>query len=130
MMNYELEGGMRENVVLEKSKRFALRIVKLYIYLRDEKREVILSKQLLRSGTSIGANIREAQRAQSEADFHAKLFISLKEADESAYWLELLHESDILTKEQFESIYDDCNELIKLLVSITHKKFTHNKCNS
>ena len=129
-MNYELEGGMRENVVLEKSKRFALRIVKLYTYLKAEKREVILSKQLLRSGTSIGANIREAQRAQSEADFHAKLFISLKEADESAYWLELLHESDILTKEQFESIYDDCNELIKLLVSITHKKFTHNKCNS
>lgn len=121
---------MRENVVLEKSKSFALRIVKLYTYLRDEKREVILSKQLLRSGTSIGANIREAQRAQSEADFHAKLFISLKEADESAYWLELRHESDILTKEQFESIYDDCNELIKLLVSITHKKFTHNKCNS
>ena len=121
---------MKKNVILEKSKQFALRIIKLYIYLRDEKREVILSKQLLRSGTSIGANIREAQRAQSDADFHAKLFISLKEADESAYWLELLHESAILTKEQFESMYDDCNELIKLLVSITHKKFTRNKCNS
>ena len=121
---------MKKNVILEKSKQFALRIIKLYIYLRDEKREVILSKQLLRSGTSIGANIRDAQRAQSDADFHANLFISLKEADESAYWLELLHESAILTKEQFESMYDDCNELIKLLVSITRKKFTHNKCNS
>ena len=121
---------MRENVLLEKSKKFALRIIKVYTYLKEEKHEVVLSKQLLRSGTSIGANIREAQRAQSDADFYAKLFISLKEADESGYWLELLHESDILTKEQFESIYDDCNELIKLLVSITHKKFSYKKINS
>ncbi len=120
---------MGENILLEKSKKFALRVVKLYTYLKEERRETILSKQLLRSGTSIGANIREAQRAQSDADFYAKLFISLKEADESAYWLELLHESNILTEEQFESIYTDCNELIKLLVSITHKKFINRKTN-
>lgn len=117
---------MSENVLLTKSKTFALRIIKLYTYLKNEKREVVLSNQLLRSGTSIGANIRESQRAQSEADFYAKLFISLKEADESAYWLELLHESDMLTQAQFESLYADCNELIKLLVAITHKKFSYN----
>ena len=116
---------MKENALLVKSKGFALRIIRLYTYLNEEKNETVLSKQLLRSGTSIGANIREAQRAQSEPDFYAKLFISLKEADESAYWLELLHESKILTQEQFDSIYSDCTELIKLLVSITHKKFTH-----
>ncbi len=93
----------------------------MYTYLKEERHETILSKQLLRSGTSIGANIREARCAQSEADFYAKLFISLKEANERAYWLELLYESDILIKGQFESIYDDCQELIKLLVAITHE---------
>ena len=80
---------MKENALLVKSKGFALRIIRLYTYLKEEKQETVLSKQVLRSGTSIGANIREAQRAQSEADFYAKLFVSLKEADESAYWLEL-----------------------------------------
>ena len=121
---------MKENILLVKSKGFALRIIRLYTYLNEEKNETVLSKQLLRSGTSIGANIREAQRAQSEADFYAKLFISLKEADESAYWLELLHESKILTQEQFDSIYSDCTELIKLLVSITHKKFANSPINN
>jgi four helix bundle protein len=96
-----------------------LRIVKLYKYLCDEKREFVLSKQFLRSGTSVGANIREAQRGQSKPDFYAKMNISLKEADESTYWLELLHESGYLTDEQFISIIEDCNEVIALLVSIT-----------
>lgn len=85
----------------------------------DVKREFILSKQLLRSGTSIGANIREAKRGQTKPDFYAKLNISLKEADETAYWLELLHESKYIDDTQFDSIYADCNELIALLVSIT-----------
>lgn len=107
-----------ENAILIKSKAFAIRIVKLYQYLSDEKKEFVLSKQLLRSGTSIGANCREAARAQSKADFVAKLNISLKEADETAYWLELLNETDYLTKAQYESIYADCEELIKILVSI------------
>ena len=107
------------NVIVEKSKRFALRIIKLYVYLKSEKQEFILSKQLLRSGTSIGANIREATRAESKSDFYHKLNISLKEAEETAYWLELLNESDFITEPQFKSVYQDCNEIISLLVSIT-----------
>lgn len=110
------------NIVLDKSKAFALRIIKLYKYLCDEKREYVLSKQLLRSGTSVGANVREAQRGQSKPDFYSKLNISLKEADESAYWLELLHESGYLNEEQFYSLIEDCNEIIALLVSITKKQ--------
>lgn len=106
------------NVVLEKSKAFAIRAVKLYRYLCDEKREYVLSKQLLRSGTSIGANCREASRAQSTADFVAKLSIALKEAEETAYWLELLNETNYLDDRQFQSINTDSEELIKLLVSI------------
>ena len=107
-----------DNAILEKSKAFAIRIIKLYRYLNEEKREYVLSKQLLRSGTSIGANCREASRAQSKADFLSKLQIALKEADESAYWLELLQETDYLDQAQFQSIYSDANELIKILVSI------------
>lgn len=110
---------MKENIIADKSKQFALRIIKLYRYLCEEKKEYILSKQLLRSGTSIGANIREALRGQSKADFYSKLNISLKEASETEYWLELLHESDYLDDKPFSSIYADCQELIKLLVSIT-----------
>ena len=110
---------MKENPVAEKSKAFALRIIALYKYLCDEKHEFVMSKQILRSGTSIGANIREGQRGQSKADFYAKLNISLKEADETAYWLELLHESNYMTEAEFNSIYADNEELIKLLVSIT-----------
>lgn len=106
------------NPIQEKSKAFAVRIIKLCQYLHNEKKEYVLSKQLLRSGTSIGANCREASRAQSRADFIAKLSIALKEADETAYWLELLHETDYLTDNAYSSIYADANELIKLLVSI------------
>ena len=110
---------MNENAVKEKSKAFALRIIRLYKYLCDEKQEFVLSKQVLRSGTSVGANIREAQRAQSKPDFYSKMNIALKEADETAYWLELLHESGYLEASSFESIYADCEEIIKLLTAIT-----------
>lgn len=108
-----------DNIVLDKSKAFALRIIRLYRYLCTEHHEFVLSKQILRSGTSIGANAREAVRAQSRPDFYSKLNISLKEADETAYWLELLHESGYIKETAFQSIYQDCEELIRLLVSIT-----------
>ncbi len=106
------------NPVLEKSKAFAIRIIRLYQYLTTEKKEYILSKQILRSGTSIGANIRESVRAQSTADFQAKMQISLKEADETEYWLELLKETDYITGKAAESLLADCEELIKLVVAI------------
>ena len=108
---------MKENALLDKSKKFALRIIKLYKYLNENKREHILSKQLLRSGTSIGANLKEAAFAQSRADFQAKLFIAQKECAETEYWLELLHESDYINKSEFDSIYEDCQELMRLLVA-------------
>ena len=115
-----------DNAILNKSKAFAIRIIRLYQYLKDDKKEFVLSNQLLRSGTSIGANCREAYRAQSPADFTAKLGIALKEAEESAYWLELLAETNYLTKDQFGSIYADNEELIKLLVSIIKTTKLHN----
>ena len=110
---------MADNAILDKSKAFAVRAVRLYQYLCNEKHEYVLSKQMLRSGTSIGANVREAVRGQSKPDFYAKLNIALKEADETEYWLELLNETDYLTPQQFQSIYEDCEELVRLLVSIT-----------
>ena len=106
------------NVIVSKSMDFAVRIVNLYKYLTKEKSEYILSKQLLRSGTSIGANVNEAVRAQSVADFTAKMHISLKEAGETEYWLKLLEKTDYLSKVQADSILKDCEELIKILVSI------------
>ena len=108
-----------DNVIVIKSKAFALRVIALHRYLCDEKKEYILSKQLLKSGTSIGANVKEAIRGQSKADFYAKMNIALKEASETEYWLELLHESNYLTELEFSSIYADCQELIKLLMAIT-----------
>ncbi len=110
---------MKENAITKKSKEFALRIIRLYKYLCSEKNEYVLSKQVLRSGTSIGANVREAQRGQSKPDFYSKLNIALKEADETAYWLELLKESEYIDDSSFDSIYADCEEIIKLLTSIT-----------
>lgn len=107
-----------DNIILIKSKAFALRIIRLYKYLCEEKKEFIMSKQILRSGTSIGANAKEASLAQSKADFLAKLFISFKESGETEYWLELLYESDLIEKESFDSIYADNKELLKLLTSI------------
>lgn len=109
---------MRDNILLKKSKALALRIIRMYKFLCDEKKEFVLSKQVLRSGTSIGANAREANRSQSSKEFIAKLNISLKEADETLYWLELLHESDYIDDDAFNSIYTDTEEIVKLLVSI------------
>ena len=110
---------MKYNPVKEKSKAFALRIIKFYRYLCEEKHEFVLSKQVLRSGTSVGANVREAQRGQSKPDFYSKMSIALKEADETAFWLELLYEGGFIDKSAYESIYADCDEIIKLLASIT-----------
>ncbi len=110
---------MKENIILDKSKAFALRIIRLYQYLCETKKEYVLSKQVLRSGTSIGANAKEAAHAQSKADFYAKMYIAYKEANETEYWLELLAESGYIEKEAFDSIYADCKELIKILASIT-----------
>ena len=108
-----------ENVSKVKSKRFALRIIRLYRYLCDQKREYILSRQILRSGTSIGANLAEAECAISRKDFLSKVYIALKECSETRYWLELLYESGYIDKAAFESIYKDCLELIRILSSIT-----------
>ena len=106
------------NVVEEKSFQFAIRIVRLYQYLRSKKKEFVLSKQLLRSGTSIGANVAEAQQAQSRADFLSKINIALKEAAETEYWLRLLRATDYMVEKEFRSIYDDCEQVKKLLVAI------------
>lgn len=108
----------QENIIKTKSFLFAIRIVKLYQHLNQEKKEFILSKQLVRSGTSIGANVREAEQAESTADFIHKLSISLKEANESEYWLELLNETGYFKQDEFVSIYNDLIELKKLLISI------------
>ena len=110
--------GMKDNVVRDKSKAFAIRVVKLYQYLCDERKEYVLSKQMLRSGTSVGANVKEAIRGQSKADFSAKMNIALKEISETEYWLELLYETDYLNETQFNSIFADCQELLKILYSI------------
>ena len=102
----------------QKSFQFAIRIVNLYKYLRKEKKEFVLSKQLLRSGTSIGANVAESQQGQSRADFISKLSIALKEAAETNYWLRLLHATDFLDDAEFRSVHNDCRELEKILTSI------------
>ena len=109
---------MKENVVKNKSFQFAFRIVKLYQFLVNEKKEYVLSKQLLRSGTSIGANIEDADSGQTKKDFIAKLSISLKEAKETHYWLRLIFECDYLEQKMYKSFIDDCEELIMLLTSI------------
>ena len=106
------------NVVKDKSFEFSVRIVNLYKHLTTTKQEYVMSKQLLRSGTSIGANICEAEQAQSSLDFISKLSISLKEACESDYWLRLLHRTGFLNDSEYSSIVTDCRELTKLLTSI------------
>lgn len=108
----------KDNILKEKSFAFALRIIKCYQYLQTEKHEYVLSKQLLRCGTSIGANVREAEQAQSKADFIHKLSIALKEANETEYWLELLYQSNYLEQKLFESLQLDCKELLKLSISV------------
>ena len=109
---------MNQNVVVAKSFDFAVRIVNLCKHLTNKKKEYTLSKQLLRSGTSIGANVSEAQRGQSKADFTAKMCIALKEANETDYWLKLLYHTDYLTEVQHQSIQKDMQELLGLLTSI------------
>ena len=116
---------MSKGAILTKSKDFAVRIIKLTRYLQEDKHEYVLSKQILRSGTSIGANARESNNAQSRADFLSKLSIALKEADETQYWLELLEESDIISKSQFESLNDNLTEIIAMLTASI--KTTKNK---
>jgi four helix bundle protein len=109
---------MKENVVKAKSFEFALRVVKLCEFLVGNKKEYVLSKQLLRSGTAIGALIREAEHAQSKADFIHKLSISLKEANETEYWLELLYKSGYLNESEYNSIISSSREILRLLTSI------------
>ena len=106
------------NVIETKTFRFAIRIVNLYKYLTADKKEYILSKQLLRSGTSIGANVSEAQKAQSKPDFYAKMSIALKEANETFYWLRLLKETGYLSNNQFDDIVADADEIISILTAI------------
>ena len=109
---------MKNNVVKDKSFAFAVRCVRLYQYLCKEKKEFVLSKQLLRSGTSIGALIREAEQAESRANFIHRLAIALKEANETDYWIDLLKETDYLDDKAYNSIKTDIIELLKLLTSI------------
>jgi four helix bundle protein len=110
--------NMRENIVKEKSFAFAVRIVNLRRHLIDSKKETVLSKQILRSGTSVGAMIREAEHAETKNDFKHKMAIAQKEINETIYWLELLHATDYISSEQFNSINNDAIELIKLITSI------------
>lgn len=107
----------KENILLKKSEAFAIRIIKLYQYLLAEKHETVISKQIYRSGTSIGANVAESEQSQSCHDFIHKLSISLKEANETRYWLNILHNSNYINDNGFHSMIDDVEELIKILVS-------------
>lgn len=109
---------MNDNVIMDKSYAFALRIIKLYKYLIAEKKEYVLSKQILRSGTSIGALVKEAEHAQSKADFLNKINVALKEANETEYWLMLLKDSKYIEEKSFDSIHEENVEIIKLLASI------------
>jgi len=119
---------MAESIVRKKSFDFAVRIVKLYRFLCDEKKEFVLSKQLLRSGTSIGANIEEALHGQSKRDYLSKMNIALKEANETLYWIRLFHATELLDDKQKESVFTDCNEIVSILVAIveTTKKNLEN----
>lgn len=106
------------NVIQEKSRAFAISIINCYRFLNEEQHEYVMSKQLLRCGTSIGANTRESRNAQSRNDFLNKLNIALKEADETDYWLDLLHTTDYLDDNMYDSLENDCSEIIKILTSI------------
>jgi four helix bundle protein len=110
---------MNKKTSLEKSYTFALRIIKLYKHLKDKKQEFVLSKQILRSGTSIGANLSESKYAISKNDFLSKVYIALKECAETEYWLNLLKDSDYITQKQFDSIIKDCEEIGKMLSATT-----------
>ena len=109
---------MDENIIENKSFQFAVRIVNLYKHLISDKKEYVMSKQLLRCGTSIGANVAEAERGQTKADFYSKLSIALKESHETYYWLRLLKTTEYLTEKEFVSIEKDIKEIIALLMAI------------
>ena len=115
----ENEFTSRENIVEQKSEKFAIKIVKLYKHLCKQHKEYDLFKQILRSGTSVGANIAESEYAISDKDFLNKMHISLKECKETKFWINLLYKTDYLSEKQFLWIYDDCIELIKILTAIT-----------
>lgn len=108
----------KENLIMDKSFAFAIRIIKLYKILCEERKEFVLSKQMMRSGTSIGALIRESEHAQSKADFINKLSIALKEANETEYWLMLLMKTDYISTDEYDSVIEDCREVLRLLISI------------
>ncbi len=116
-----------DNIIAIKSYKFAVRCVNLYKFLCEEKHDYVIGKQLLRSGTSIGANIKEAIRGISKAEFRAKMSISLKEASESEFWIELLRDTEYITKEEAESLLNDCGELLRLLMSIVKTIQTEEK---
>jgi four helix bundle protein len=116
-----------ENVIASKSYAFAIRIINLYKFLTQEKKEFVLTKQLLKSGTSVGALIKEAEHAQSKADFLNKMNVVLKEANETEYWLMLLKDTKYISESEFKSIAKDCTEILKLLISIV--KTTKNVIN-
>ncbi len=116
---------MADSIIENKSFDFAVRIVNLYKHLTTDKKEFVLSKQLLRSGTSIGANVSEGEKGQSKADFNAKMNIALKEANETFYWLRLLHKTDYLSDKEFLSMQSDIDEIIAILVSICKKTNTN-----
>lgn len=124
---------MKENITLFKAERFALGIIELFKYLNDEKKEFILSKQVLRSGTSIGANVSEGECASSMKDLQNKLYIALKECNETMYWLRLLHKSNYIDENRFDDLYDDCIELRRILtksVKTIGDKLTFNNLKS
>ena len=110
---------MSENIILGKSYKFALRIVKLYHYLADEKKEYVLSKSLLTAGTNVGAHVKAAQEAESKSDFFHEMNLALKDASKTEYWLQLLLDGGLLDEKQFNSIHPDCEELIRLAKAIT-----------
>jgi four helix bundle protein len=118
---------MKENIVQEKSVKFAIRIIRLNQFLTAEKKEYVLSKQIIRSGTAIGALVKESKYAESKADFIHKLHIALKEANETDYWLLLLKETDYINEKEYQSLYAEIQELIKLLVSIIKTSKTKNQ---
>ena len=110
---------MKEKVGINKSKKFAIRVINLYKYLSEEKNEYVISKQLLRCGTSIGANLAESECAMSSKDFLSKIYIALKECNESLYWLELLFETEYISEKQYQSLITDCNEIKRILMATT-----------
>ena len=120
----------QNNVIVEKTYKFAIRIIHLYQYLKEEKKEYVISKQILRCGTSIGANIEEAIGAQSDRDFFAKISISYKEARETKYWIRLLRDTDYISSKQAESLINDCEELLKIIGSIRKSLLSKMSLNS